>query len=239
MPAAAEDTWAPGPLRPLLADGAVHVWRADLAAVAEDLGELLCSEELARAARIVNERDGELWRRSRGLLRTLLGRYLQRDPSALRFVTGEHGKPALAQHAQELSAKGQPAAADLDRLSFNMSHSGHWALYAFSHAGAVGVDVELARRPVEEVAIAARMFGPAEAQRLQALDPANRQREFLRAWARHEAELKCLGVGIGRADALASPDRPCVAQLELGLNAGAAVASERQARELRRWDWRA
>jgi 4'-phosphopantetheinyl transferase len=239
MLATADDTWTPGPLRPLLAADTVHVWRADLIAVAEDLGELLCSEEHARAERIVNEREGELWRRSRGLLRTLLGRYLQRDPSALRFVTGEHGKPALAQDTTERPATGQRAAADPNCLSFNMSHSGDWALYAFSHAGAVGVDVELARRPVEEVAIAARMFGAAEAQRLQALDPANRQREFLRAWAHHEAELKCLGVGIGGADAHASTDRPCVVQLELGLNAGAAVASERQARALCRWDWHA
>jgi 4'-phosphopantetheinyl transferase len=205
--------------------------------VAEDLGELLCSEELARAERILNERDGELWRRSRGLLRTLLGRYLQRDPSALRFVTGEHGKPALAQNAEELSTAGKPATADHDRVSFNMSHSGHWALYAFSAAGSVGVDIEMARRPVDAVAIAARMFGPAEAQRLQALDPANRQRELMRAWARHEAELKCLGVGIGGAEASAGPGRPWVVQLELGFDAGAAVASELQALELRCWDW--
>ena len=91
MSSTAEDTWAPGPLRPLLAEGAVHVWRADLTAVAADLGELLCSDERARAERFVNERDGELWRRSRALLRALLGRYLQQEPRSLRFATGEHG----------------------------------------------------------------------------------------------------------------------------------------------------
>jgi 4'-phosphopantetheinyl transferase len=239
MSVSVQDAWAPGPLRPLLADGAVHVWRADLTAVADDLGELLCSDERARAERIVNEREGALWRRSRGLLRTLLGRYLQRDPSVLRFLTGGHGKPALVQNAEEFLAAGKPAAADPDRVSFNMSHSGRWALYAFSAAGSVGVDIEMARRPVDAVAIAARMFSPAEAQRLQALDPANRQREFLRAWARHEAQLKCLGVGIGGADAGASPGGPWVLQLEMGLDAEAALASERQVRQLNCWDWHA
>src|SRR5271155_1853637 len=120
MPVA--DQWTPGPLRPLLAEREVHVWRAELAAVAEDLQELLNDEERARAARMVNERDRELWRRSRGLLRALLGRYLQREPRSLRFVVGEHGKPALAQDASP-------------RVAFNMSHSGQIALYAFSGAG--------------------------------------------------------------------------------------------------------
>jgi 4'-phosphopantetheinyl transferase len=199
----------------------VHVWRADLTSVAPDLGELLCEQERARAERIVNKHEGELWRRSRGLLRELLGRYLRLEPASLRFAVGEHGKPELHR----------------DRLPFNLSHSGELALYAFSDAGAVGVDVELARRPVDEVAIAARMLGEGVAQRLQALDPATRQREFLRAWARYEAELKCLGVGIGEAGAEPAGHRPWVEELELGPTAGAAVAAERQARELLCWDW--
>jgi len=217
----------------------VHVWRADLTTVSPELGELLCEEERARAKRIVNKPDGELWRRSRGLLRTLLARYLQADPSTLQFVTGKHGKPALVHNVDELSTASPPATADTDPLPFNVSHSGHWALYAFSAAGPVGVDIEVARQPVDAVAIAARIFGPVQAQRLQALDPASRQREFIRAWARHEAELKCLGVGIGGGDASASPCRPWVVQLELGFDAGAAVASELRALELRCWGWQA
>lgn len=236
------NAWAPGPPRPRLAEGAVHVWRADLAAVSPEVGELLCEEELARAGRILNKSDGELWRRSRGLLRTLLARYLQRDPSTLQFVTGEHGKPALVHTAEVLSTAGPPAAADPNRLSFNISHSRHWALYAFSAAGPVGVDIELAHQPVDAVAIAARIFGPSQAQRLQALDPVSRQRELIRTWARHEAALKCLGVGIAGADTHTthtSPGGPWVVQLELGFDAGAAVASELQALELRCWDWQA
>lgn len=224
MPASAERAWAAGPLRPQLADSTVHVWRADLAAVAEDLGSLLCSEEQARAERMVDERNGELWRRSRGLLRALLGRYLQRDPSSLRFSTGEHGKPVLTDDSSPT-------------VSFNMSHSGKLALYAFSDAGAVGVDVEIARRPTDEVAIAARILGASEATRLRALDPETRRQEFLRAWTRYEAELKCLGMGIGGMDGVIDGARPWVADLELGQGAAGAVAAERPARELRCWGW--
>jgi 4'-phosphopantetheinyl transferase len=222
MPASAKDVWAPGPRHPELAAGAVHVWRAELTSVAPDLGELLCEQERARSERILNKQEGELWRRSRGLLRQLLGRYLQLEPASLRFIVGEHGKPALT---------------GPDSLPFNISHSGGLALYAFSDAGAVGVDVEVARRPVDEVAIAARMLGEGVAQRLQTLDPATRRREFLHAWASHEAQLKCLGVGIGEPGAPPEGHRPSVVELELGPSAGAAVASERPARELLRWDW--
>jgi 4'-phosphopantetheinyl transferase len=238
MPATAQHAWAPGPLHPLLAGGAVHVWRADLTAVGEDLGELLCSEERARAARFLHERDRELWKRSRGVLRALLGRYLRQDPNSLRFATGPHGKPALVEDARQAPTAAEPSSARSSPPCFNMSHSGQLALYAFGEAGAVGVDVEIARQPSDEVAIAARIFGAAVARRLERLDPATRRREFLRAWVRHEAELKCLGVGIGSARASAAePVRPWIGELDVGPRAAAAVAVHAPPRELRRWDW--
>jgi 4'-phosphopantetheinyl transferase len=233
-----EHAWAPGPLRPLLAEHAVHVWRADLGAVPDELGYLLDDDERARAARFANARDAERWRRSHGLLRTLLGRYVQLEPASLRFAAGEHGKPALAQDTGASSARAERKSAppsDVPQLNFNMSHSRQLALYAFSHAGAVGVDVETARPRVDEVAIAARMLGDGEAQRLRALDPASRKREFLRAWTRHEATLKCVGVGIGGRAGAEYP--PWIIELEMGHDAAGAVAAEQAARELRCWDW--
>jgi 4'-phosphopantetheinyl transferase len=207
--------------------------------VAEDLGELLCSEERARADRIVNSDGGRLWRRSRGLLRALLGRYLQQDPRSLRFATGEHGKPTLVYDAGGSTQTQGPSDRSSPRLSFNTSHSGRLALYAFGDDGAVGVDVEMAHRSIDEVAIAARALGAAEARRLQALQPALRRRELLRAWTRLEAKLKCVGVGIGGAHAGVEERGLWVAQLELGPQAAGALAGERAPRELRCWDWRA
>jgi 4'-phosphopantetheinyl transferase len=233
--------WAPGPLRPLLAEHAVHVWRADLSTVSEDLAELLCDDERARAERFASARDAERWRRSRGLLRALLGRYLQREPGSLRFTAGQHGKPALAGDVAVSFAQPErkPAAAFVEaQLHFNMSHSGQLALYAFSRAGAVGVDVEVWRRPIDEVAVAARALGTATAERLRALEQPARRREFLAAWSRHEAQLKCLGVGIGGAEA-GEDHGLWLVELEIGPDVAAAVAAEHPARELRRWDWRA
>ena len=70
------------------------------------------------------------------------------------------------------------------------------ALYAFGAVGDVGVDIEVGPRPIDEVAIACRAFGRAEARRLAMLDPLTRAREFRRAWVRTEAAAKCLGTGL-------------------------------------------
>ena len=197
----------------------------------EDTLELLSADERARAKRLVDERTRLLWMRSRGVLRALLGRYLQTDASAICFATGAHGKPALS--------KLEPNEGLSTAISFNLSHSDTVALYALASHGAVGVDVEYAhRRSIDAVALAGRMFGVAEAERLRALDPLSREREFLRAWVRHEAELKCLGVGIGGADSPARPERqPWIAQLPMETNWAAAVATIAEPRELRCWEW--
>ena len=106
-------------------------------------------------------------------------------------------------------------------------------------AGPIGVDVEVPRRAIDEVALAARAFGPAEARRLEGLDAARRGQEFLRAWVRHEAQLKCRGTGIGGAPAGASGPELWSAQLEVGPGAAGAVAVRQPPSELRCWDWEA
>ncbi len=222
--------WNHAPRGLRAAAGAIDVWRADLDSVGDHVRELLCAEERARAERFAGERDGARWARAHGVLRGLLGGYLGREPAALHFHSGPHGKPAL------LSEPGGPPP-----LSFNISHSGPLALYAFSPAGEVGVDVELERRPRDELAIAARTLGPAAARRLAAVDPGHRPHEFLREWARHEAAAKCRGSGIG-AERAGLPEggegELWLAELDVGPRAAAAVAAERPPRELRLWEWR-
>jgi 4'-phosphopantetheinyl transferase len=222
----------------------VHVWRADLEAVTEDPSLLLCPEEHTRAERILREPDRQLWTRARGVLRALLGRYLQKDPRTLRLATGAHGKPTLVDDVTSSFVATKPASALCARPSFNVSHSGRLAVYAFTETGDVGVDVEVevARRPIDEVAIAARAFGPAAALRLEGLDPAIREREFLRGWVRYEAALKCRGTGIGGGATRGSGGEPWIAELDVGLcdvdlRAAAAVALERPPRELCCWEY--
>jgi 4'-phosphopantetheinyl transferase len=223
-PQGAEQPWKTGALQPRLSEGAVHVWSADLEAVSEDLTGLLHSEERVRAERILGDRNRLLWVRARAVLRVLLGRYLGVAGEELRFSTGAHGKPALLDGPRG-STVPQP-------IFFNLSHSGGLALYAFSTFGEVGVDLEVRRRSIDELALASRVFGAEGLQRLEQLEPEQREQEFLRMWTRHEAELKLSGTGIGATN---SAREPWIAELEIGAGAAGAVATAKPPRELSCW----
>ena len=73
----------------------VHVWTASREAnddVVEAMRALLAPDELKRADRFAFPRDRRQFAVGRGLLRTILGRYLDRPPESLRFVAGAHGR---------------------------------------------------------------------------------------------------------------------------------------------------
>jgi 4'-phosphopantetheinyl transferase len=219
-------SFSPGPPHAHVSAGAIDVWRADLIAIEGNLEDLLGADERARAARIVPARKRVLWARSRGVLRALLGRYLERDPRELRFALGPHGKPALAHDGSE----------EGEDLRFSLSHSDGLALVAATAGREVGIDLEIAGRQVDEVAIAARMLGRQQAERLAELDPQTREREFMRAWVAHEAAVKCRGLGLGIE--VATPGDLWTDELDVGPDGYAAVAVEGGPCELRCWDWR-
>jgi phosphopantetheinyl transferase len=113
--------------------GSVHIWRAHLDAVGTQVEQLLDEPERQRADRIVREPARRRWVAARGVLRALLGGYLDEPPRGLRFALEPHGKPAL------VDAGG-------GRLHFNLSHSGWLAVCALTELCPVGIDVELVER---------------------------------------------------------------------------------------------
>ena len=204
--------WAPGPRAARAPAGAIDVWWADLTAVEDELEQLLCAEERERAARIVQARDRVLWSRSRGVLRALLGRYLDRDPHTLEFALGAHGKPALRERAR-LIAEGPGG-----DLRFNMSHSGTLALYAITAGREVGVDIERARE----------RYTPEFLHAWVAREAAGKCRGTgLRR-----------GSGLATSQAAPSQDELWTAELDVGPDAAGAVAVEGEPCELRCWEWR-
>lgn len=120
-----------------LSEHEVHVWQANQNApssLLHRLQQLLSEEErVRRASRFAFARDRHHFIVARGVLRAILGHYLRVDPGSLRFETNAYGKPSLVQ------ARAQPW------LRFNLAHSHELALYAFSYAGEVGIDVEYMR----------------------------------------------------------------------------------------------
>ena len=216
-----ERRWDIPPASPGLGNGALHVWRADLDASPADADGLLDGAERARAATILDARRRHRWSHARATLRSLLAGYLGMEPRDVGVECTPGGKPGVS--------TGDPGS----RLFFNVSHSGPLALYAFTRAGEVGIDVELPRaRTADLAALAGRVFGEAEGRRLRALHEQLRESEFLRGWVRHEALLKLSG---GRADGPAPS--AWLVELEPGGDAAAAVALGRAPAEVCCWEW--
>jgi len=114
----------------------VHVWRASLDQTPSQIQSFLhtlAADEQARAERFYFERDREHFIVGRGVLRAILGGYLDRVPKCLSFCYGSHGKPALGGDS------------DGDAIRFNVSHSRGVALYAVTRGREVGVDLEWVR----------------------------------------------------------------------------------------------
>jgi len=165
----------------------IHVWRASLDQAPLQIESFLLSlaaDEKARAERFYFARDRGHFIVARGVLRAILGRYMNRAPEQLSFRYGARGKPVLA---------GESGA---DAIHFNLSHSHGLALYAITKGRQVGIDLERIRSDVAVAEIAGRFFPPGEAATLQAL-PADMQRQaFFRSWTRKEASIKARGEGL-------------------------------------------
>lgn len=124
----------------------------------------------------------------RAPLLALLAAYLDRPASSVVLDQDARGKPRLA---SSVSASGAT-----DGLEFNWSHSGDFALVALARGCALGVDIERFGKDQRSLEIARRFFDPAEADVLARLDPAARDRAFIKLWCAKEAVLKAVGEGL-------------------------------------------
>jgi phosphopantetheinyl transferase len=80
----------------------IHVWRAPLDRAVDVVSRLesaLSPDEKARADRYHFVNDRNRFVVARGLLRELLGKYLQQNPASLSFSYGQHGKPSVSRQA--------------------------------------------------------------------------------------------------------------------------------------------
>jgi 4'-phosphopantetheinyl transferase len=175
------------PPEPRLAPGEVHLWCAPLDLPAERIEGLrpfLAADERCRADRF---RTGQLRDRfiaARGLLRTVLSRYLGTAPADMQFEYQPHGKPVLAPSAA------QPG------LGFNISHSHGLLLMAVAADLTLGIDVEQVRPMRDLAGLVERFFATEERQQWNGLREADRLLAFFYGWTRKEAWLKATGSGL-------------------------------------------
>jgi 4'-phosphopantetheinyl transferase len=180
--------------------GEIHVWNAPLEGHCRtgELGKLLQPEERAQAAAFAFDLDRIRYIHSHGVVRQILARYTDRDPSELVFEGPPHQKPSLA-----------PKFGDPD-LHFSLSHSNRCCLVAVREGSPVGVDVEELRELPEAASIARRWFSRAESDALALLSGAPLQRAFYALWTHREAIIKALGanleIGLRQLECALEPD---------------------------------
>src|SRR5260221_5696993 len=129
-------TWHTPPRDLSLRNDEIHVWAAFIdqpAPFVSRMLQMLSSDERARAERFHFPRDRHRYIIARGILRTILGRYLNVDPADVLMGYLPSGKPVLA---PEWSG---------DQLLFNLSHSHELALCAVGRGWRLGIDVEYVR----------------------------------------------------------------------------------------------
>ena len=194
--------WSIPPGSVTLAEGEVHVWRAVLdipVKTREALQRVLSPDEAARAAKFYFEKDRQHWIAAHGILRMLLGNYMQVAPTAIQFVPNGYGKPSIA----------FPSSTS---LHFNLAHSGNIALYAFTLDREVGVDVEYMRAGIDCAELAQHYFSPSEKMQLLSLPVAQREEAFFVCWSRKEAYIKARGKGLSlpldQFDVSLTPGKP-------------------------------
>lgn len=185
--------WQHSPQHPKLERDLVHLWRVNLnlsPTTIKELAGLLSQDEMAKANRFRFQKHKRRFVVARGVLRHLLGNYLQINPKEVKFQYGDRGKPYLTNTT------------DNNSLQFNISHSQEYALHGFVYNHPIGVDLEYLREMKDAAQIAQRFFSAQEFRLLDNLDSRQQQRLFFKLWTAKEACLKATGKGL--ADSLES-----------------------------------
>src|SRR5215203_285073 len=176
--------WLNSPDNLILSEDEAHIWRADLdlnESVQSSFLKLLSPDEINRAKRFRFAQDSQNFINARGILRLLIGKYLEINPAEISFQYSEFGKPSIANNHS---------------LQFNISHSRNIALFAFTKKFNIGVDVEFVNPNIEVKEIAARFFSTNETKNLLALPEQQQTLGFFYCWSRKEAFIKAVGEGL-------------------------------------------
>jgi 4'-phosphopantetheinyl transferase len=167
----------------VLQSNEIQIWSTTLDVRSEEVDNyfgFLGDDERERAQKFRFWHHKRRYVIGRGILRILLGRYLNTEPGKIDFQYNEFGKPFLP----------------TGNLQFNLAHTRDSAIYAFCLNAAVGVDLEYIR-PIEDMSgIASRFFSHAENEVIKSA-PADKQINlFFTYWTLKEAYIKAVGQGL-------------------------------------------
>jgi 4'-phosphopantetheinyl transferase len=243
--------WKNPPQNLSLVAADIHIWRANLNLDKSQLDRFrstLSADEIIRAERFYFEKHRHSFIASRGILREILGRYLEIEANQVKFGYELRGKPFLITDSGTL------------QLNFNVSHSEDLALYAMASPAAgiasggkssnqVGIDLEMIRPIADIQQLAQRFFATSETNAIASLIPPYQEQLFFRYWTCKEAYLKATGEGLSSLDQVEiifnPPDSPKLSHTNHWIlqelipadNYVGAVAFPSEVKNLSFWQW--
>lgn len=170
-----------------IASSDVHIWLAKLKQpdpYVLKLASTLSNEEQIWSAGFRLKKHRKKFIVARGVLRTILGFYLNAEPDRIGFCYGPYGKPYLTEGYYT------------EAIQFSLAHSHELALYAFTLSRRVGVDLELVRKIPYFEKIAAQSFSPLKSAALRMFPKSLKLKVFFDLWTRKEAYGKAIGTGL-------------------------------------------
>lgn len=165
-----------------IAKNELHIWHANLAGLSKaPILENLHPDEIARANKMKFNEHKIKFLTCRVIFRNLASSYLEIHPNNIELHYTKYGKP-FWKH-------------DTD-LNFNLSHSGHRAVFAFARNNHVGIDIEKIKTDFEVEDIVHNFFSKMECAALNKIPTELRHAAFFRCWTRKESFIKAVGEGL-------------------------------------------
>jgi len=162
----------------------IQVWYCTFDANKERLEtykELLSKDEKTRSGKFKFDKDKQCYIISRGILRLILGKYLDTNPKDIKFKYTSYGKPLLDFESD---------------LKFNISHSGNMATFAFFKNQEIGIDIEKIKDDFDVLELAQNFFSRSEIEVLEQQPKEDLPKAFFRCWTRKESFIKAEGSGL-------------------------------------------
>jgi len=180
-------TFLPPPSHLRLSANEVHIWIASLAQAKTKINNfapILSNKETNRSKCFYFDSDRERYIVAHGILKIILGRYLDLKTGKLQFCFGKNGKPAISTNCRNQD------------IRFNLSYSESIALYALTLYHEIGIDVEMVRDIPEMEEIAKRCFSINEYSIYRSSPERKKKDVFYEYWTRKEAFCKATGDGL-------------------------------------------
>jgi 4'-phosphopantetheinyl transferase len=192
----------------MLSRDSVYVWQVQLDGLTtlsvDQLATwyaMLSIEERKRADGFRGEGLRRDYIASHVALRSILSECLGQPPASFRFAPGSFGEKDVVAIKPRLRAGSRQTpemSSDQPELRFNMSHTKGVALISVALGREVGVDIEW-QRPMDDLDEMARaVMSNDEWTQWAALKADEQTPAFYHLWARKEAYLKAIGLGLYR-----------------------------------------